>query len=227
MCTRIAEEPKSKSGPQRDLLPGASAAENVARGELVRPRDFSGLQIQRHHGIAGRGRRRRIVVAGGDVQQPARGIERGRRPDRCARRSPQLAGLPGSIHRVGVPHRCAVANAQRGHASAKCAAGIIGAAGAIFLPRRHRHEHGPVVLHRRSGQPRGIVLVDFLLPQLVSGGRVQRIEPPELIAEQQRVALALARPPGSTTAPARAHRRSSGCSRSLRPARRSRRPRCR
>ncbi len=83
-------------------------------------------------------------------------------------------------------------NAKSYHAAAHGAAEVVGIGRAILLPTGHRHEHRTLPGHRRSGEPRGIVTIRFLLPDQLSVIGVQPVEPARLVPKQQHVSAAVA-----------------------------------
>ena len=135
----------------------------VGRG-LVHPLDRAALHVERDDGVARLLRRVGVVVAGGDVDHAALGIDRRRRPDPAAGRSPLLnavlvlAARLGLVDRVGLPQHLARVRVEGRDAAAERAAFVLrpcrpGLPRSVPAPARTRVRRSRSA--RRSSPPTG------------------------------------------------------------------------
>src|ERR1700680_1380123 len=90
---------------------------------------------------------------------------------------------------VRFPNLRAILDAPGQHASAKSAARIVGVGAAGFFPGSDWDEHGALIDQRSTCQASRLVRFRPLLPEQVSGLRLDRIKPPNGIAEQKSVLI--------------------------------------
>src|SRR5580698_7426018 len=168
----------------------------IARENLLRPEDFSGLQVQRDDGVARFRRWLGVVVARRDVNHPAFRIDRRGGPDSRARWTKLRRALlvrTGSFRRIDhvcFPDDRAVANAKLAQTPAKRAALIFWIARARFFPRRCWNEHDAVAHDRGTREPRRFVLVDPAFPDQPPRFGIERVKRSDLIGKQDCVTLA-------------------------------------
>jgi hypothetical protein len=90
---RLADAPRSKSGPcgsGQFALSAARQAMFPMSPRSNRPDDGAGIEREREDRVAGIGSRGQMIVARANVKNPPLRVDRRRRPDRDAGRSPKL-----------------------------------------------------------------------------------------------------------------------------------------
>jgi len=127
-----------KVRPARRVVVGAGpAAPDVTGGHLPCPDDLAGFEIEGEDGVAGFAGGLGIVVAGGDVEHAALGIDGRSGPNACAGRTVLRsadgidAGLFQRRDGVGLPDDGAVADAERDDDECRGAHGTIGLEGPV------------------------------------------------------------------------------------------------
>ena len=178
--TRLGEAEKSKSGPSfagQFALSGIdrSAAERpvVVRRDLIHPLACSAVHVEREHRVGRRLRRIGVVVAGGDVDHVALGIDRGSRPDTAARRAPLLHAVLvlrsrlRLVDRVRLPQHLAGVGVERRNAAAERAALVLRVAALSFFAQPlHADEDLAAVHSGGAGDRRGSMVINFADPDL-------------------------------------------------------------
>ncbi len=154
----------------------------IIRGELLVPKHFAGLQIQREHRIARVGGRVGVAVAGGDIQRVSLHIDGGSGPDCRARRTKKLHAERVLLRRpwflrdrIGFPKPLTGSRVQRYHAAAECAALVFAPCARGFFKRRYRHIDDTRMDGWRAGDAGGRMIVQLSLPQQRACRRVERI----------------------------------------------------
>ena len=177
-------------GTVRGVRRAARHGVGVAGGHLRRPLDRAGVEVERHNRVGHRRHRQRVRVAGRDVQRLRDRVDGRRRPHGGTRRSPQLRppGVPGARRRrlgdqVGPPDFITALRIERDDAAAERAAFVGCLPADPFFAGRQRHVQPSVVQDGRSGDPRGAVLVELLLPAQVTGDCVDAVDHRAQIAE--------------------------------------------
>ena len=169
---------------------GAADEPGIVLGVLNVPQDLAGLHVDCHHGIGRLWGRFGVGIAGRDIKDATRGINRGgmphggacRRVELCSRRI--LARRPGAIgNRIGLPDHSTAGRIQRQNAAAKCAARVVHAAACGFLSGRDRDVESPCMKRRGSGDGRERMRIGDDLPQHLASGGVQRVHVGPYVAE--------------------------------------------
>ena len=199
VLARMTEEPKSKSGPlpSGQLGPLTPVTQAELKASLaVTWRDQAtraGGEFERHYGIAAGGGGGRVVIAGGDVQEFARGVDGGGSPDAGAGGSPtrrangRLAEFArGFGDGVGLPDLKTVADAQGDYAAAEGAAGVFGIERTRFFPGRDGDVGDALENGGGSGEQGGFVLLHFFLPEKFAGFGFDGIDGAGLVSERAR-----------------------------------------
>ena len=207
---------------------------DIVRRRLLRPDDGAGLEVERENGVARRRRGMRVVVAARDVEDAARrdrswAWTRPPRPKARMCRSRQPSRRSSLVDPRGTVFHTqrSVPDAERCDASPERAAWICRIDRPGLFPRRRRNERDAVLHGDRPGQPRGLVLFDFLLPVFLAGAGVERVDGAILVAEHQRGAGRRRWRRSSPPARDRSPDTASGGNRSERRAPERRRRRCR
>ena len=137
----------------------AAPVEHIERG-LLGPADRARVEVHRHYRVGGLHRRIGVPVAGGHVEQFAREIEGGRRPDGGARwpvvlhaRGTHLGGL-GFRGGEAAPDLLAGRGFQRHHVAAERAAGVLRIGAGVLFLRCDGHVQLAVVQFGRAGDAR-------------------------------------------------------------------------
>ena len=168
----------------------------VAGGELFGPQHLARPQIEGNHRVAGQRRRVGIIVTRGDVHPPAFRVQRGRRPDRGARRPPELYAdgvLAGRRRRVGdgvsPPDFLAGEAVERQDLAAERAA-FVGRFGAgQFFQRGGGHVQPVAQRLGRAGDRGEGMVVHAHFPDPFAGARVERVHVRAAVADIDYVAL--------------------------------------
>ena len=167
----------------RVVLGFAAHVPGVANGELFGPQEIAGTHVEGHDRVARQRRRVGIIVARGHVDAAAFRVERRRRPDRGARRPPELHadGVLADRHRrvgnrVRTPDMLAVEAVQSHDRAAERAAFIGRIAAGDLLQRSRRCEDAVAVRLGRGRDPRQRVIVDLDLPDSFAGAGVQGVQ---------------------------------------------------
>ena len=170
--------------------------ERVFGGQLVEPTDLAGVEVEGDDGITRLGGRLRVGVAGGDVDETATGVDRGRPPDRGARRPRKCRAIRASASRhrlrgngVSLPDLIAGRRVEHHDTATERAAAVARIGGQHFLDRRHRHVETALMQRRRSGDTGPGVALDVPAPELGAGLRIDRIDARAGVTEVQRMAV--------------------------------------
>ena len=172
----------------------AAEDERVARRQLPRPADGAGGEVEGDDGVAGRGRRFGVGVAGSGVDEPPRSVDGRGRPDRPSGRPHEEVAVriaPARRRRLGdgerLPDDVAGRRVERGEAAAERAAGVLRVGRQQLFQGRDRHIQRSVVQDGGARDARRDVGLHVPPPDLGAGRRINGVDVGVEVAEEDRV----------------------------------------
>ena len=139
---------------------------------LAGPKDLTGVQVECHERIAGRGGRIAIVISSGDVDGIALDVDCRACPNGRSGWTPHLCAGPIFLRgprflgdRVGPPDLFAAGSIQRDQAAPETAALVSGRRSRVFFAGGNAHVESAIVKYGRTGDAGERIIIDFCFPQ--------------------------------------------------------------